>query len=107
MGPGNSCLVCIGQADFENGCKGLSIQLRVSLNIPDKDVRSDHVEQDDIPTLVRFFNEGNQPELYQPNAFTLAWGSFLTNSDTEDFHILLHASSVDRLVTSIPPQEQT
>ncbi|KAJ5144283.1 hypothetical protein N7526_001791 [Penicillium atrosanguineum] len=84
--------------------KGLSMQLRVSLNIPDKDIQSDDVEHDDIPTLVRFFNEGNQPELYQPNAFIYAWGSFLTNaSGSEDFHILLHASSVDRLVTSIPP----
>jgi hypothetical protein len=79
--------------------KGLSMQLRVSLNIPDKDVQSDDVEQDDIPTLIRFFNEGNRPGLYQPNAFVYAWGSFLTNSsDSEGFHILLHANSVDRLV---------
>lgn len=40
--------------------------------------------------------------LYQPNAFIYAWGSFLADSsDSEDFHILLHANSVDRLV--IPP----
>jgi hypothetical protein len=37
--------------------KGLSMQLRVSLNISDKDVQSDDVEQDDIPTLIRIFNE--------------------------------------------------
>ena len=79
--------------------KGLSKQLRVSLNIPDKDVKSDDVEQDDIPTLVRFFNEGNRPDLYQPNAFVYAWGSFLTSSsDSDEFHIILHANSVDRLV---------
>ena len=77
--------------------KGLFMQLRVSLNIPDKDVQSDDVEQDDIPTLIRFFNEENRPALYQPNAFVYAWGSFLTNSDSEGFHILLHANSVDRL----------
>jgi hypothetical protein len=78
--------------------KGLSMQLRVSLNIPDKDVQSDDVEQDDIPTLIRFFNEGNRPGIYQPNAFLYAWGSFLTDSsDSEDFHILLHANNVDRL----------
>jgi hypothetical protein len=39
--------------------KSLSLQLRVSLNIPAKDIRSDDVKQDDIPTLIRFFNEGN------------------------------------------------
>ncbi|KAJ6142980.1 hypothetical protein N7471_002433, partial [Penicillium samsonianum] len=37
---------------------------------------------DDIPTLIRFFNEGNRPNLYQLNAF----GSFLLNSsDSGDF----------------------
>lgn len=80
------------------------MQLRVSLNIPDKDVNSEDVEQDDIPTLIRFFNEGNRPNLYQPNAFVYAWGSFLSNSsDSGDFHILLHANSVDRSVTFAPP----
>jgi hypothetical protein len=79
--------------------KGLSMQLRVSLNIPDKDIQSDDVEQDAIPTLIRFFNEGNRPDLYQPNTFIYAWGSFLANaSNSEDFHILLHANSVDRWV---------
>jgi hypothetical protein len=79
--------------------KGLSMQLRVSLNIPDKDIQSDDVEQDDIPTLIRFFNEGNRPDHYQSNAFIYAWGSFLaTSSDSEGFHIILHANSVDRLV---------
>jgi hypothetical protein len=86
--------------------KALSMQLRVLLNIPGKDVQSDDVEQDDIPTLIRFFNEGNRPDLYQPNAFVYAWGSFLTNSDSEDFHILLHATSVDRLVSFTNPQQQ-
>ncbi|KAJ5355386.1 uncharacterized protein N7496_012598, partial [Penicillium cataractarum] len=77
--------------------KGLSLQLHVSLNIPDTDVQSDDVEQRDIPTLIRFFKEGNRPDLYQPNAFIYAWGSFLTtSSDEEGFHILLHANSVDR-----------
>lgn len=80
--------------------KGLSMQLRISLNIPDKDVKSDDVEQDDIPTVIRFFNEGNRPDLYQSNAFIYAWGSFFSDSsDGENFHILLHANSVDRSVT--------
>ncbi|KAJ5612016.1 hypothetical protein N7510_005210 [Penicillium lagena] len=68
------------EPDPTRPAKGLSMQLRVSLNIPDKDVQSDDVEQHDIPTLIRFFNEGNRPGLYQPNAFVYAWGSFLTNS---------------------------
>jgi hypothetical protein len=37
--------------------KGLSVQLRVSFNILDKHVQSDDVEQDDIPTVFRLFNE--------------------------------------------------
>jgi hypothetical protein len=79
--------------------KGLSMQLRVSLNIPEKDVQSEDVEQKDIPTLIRFFNEGNRPGLYQPNAFVYASGSFLTSSsDDAEFHIILHAHNVDRLV---------
>lgn len=81
-----------------------SLQMRLSLNIPDKDVQSDDVEQIDIPTLVRFFNDGNRTDLYQPNTFIYAWGSFLTStSDDEDFHILLHANSVDRSVPLQPP----
>ncbi|KZN87629.1 hypothetical protein EN45_061900 [Penicillium chrysogenum] len=73
--------------------KGLSMQLRISLNIPWKDIQSDDVEQDDIPTLVRFFNEGNQSDLYKPNTFVYSSGSFLTTSsdDEELFHIVLHA----------------
>ncbi|KAJ6035956.1 hypothetical protein N7540_000235 [Penicillium herquei] len=48
-------------------------------------------------TLVRFFNDVNRSELYQPNTFIYAWGSFLTSApDDEEFHILLHAHSVDR-----------
>ncbi|KAJ5198760.1 uncharacterized protein N7498_001710 [Penicillium cinerascens] len=77
--------------------KSLCMQLRVSLNIPDKDIQSDDVEQDDIPTLIRLFNEGNRPDLYQSNAFIYAWGSFLaTSSDSDGFHILLHAHGVER-----------
>ncbi|KAJ6168290.1 hypothetical protein N7497_001133 [Penicillium chrysogenum] len=78
--------------------KGLSMQLRISLNIPWKDIQPDDVEQDDIPTLVRFFNEGNQSDLYKPNTFVYSSGSFLTTSsdDEELFHIVLHAHSLDR-----------
>ncbi|KAJ5367174.1 hypothetical protein N7541_001115 [Penicillium brevicompactum] len=76
--------------------KGLSIQLRVSLNIPSQDIQSDDVEQHEIPTLIRFFNEGNRPDLYQPNAFVYSSGSFLTtSSDDEGFHIVLHAHNLD------------
>lgn len=76
--------------------KGLSMQLRVSLNIPFKDVQSDDVEQNEIPTLIRFFNEGNQTDLYQPNTFVYASGSFLTtSSEDDDLHIILHAHTLD------------
>jgi hypothetical protein len=51
--------------------KGLFMQLRFSLNIPDKAVHSEDVEQDNIPTLVRLFNEGNRSSLYQPDTFGL------------------------------------
>lgn len=44
--------------------KGISMQLRVSLNIPSKDVQSDDVEKDEILTLIRFFNKGNRSDLY-------------------------------------------
>jgi hypothetical protein len=54
--------------------KGISIQLRVSLNIPSKDIQSDDVEQNEISTLIRFFNKGNRPNLYQPNCFRLFIG---------------------------------
>lgn len=77
--------------------KGLSIQLRVSLNIPSQDIHSDDVEQHEIPTLIGFFNEGNRPDLYQPNAFVYSSGSFLTtSSEDEGFHIVLHAHNLDR-----------
>ena len=39
------------------------MQLHVSLNIPDKDVESGDLEQDDIPTPIRFFSEGNRSGL--------------------------------------------
>lgn len=82
--------------------KGLSIQLRLSLNIPWKDVYSDDVEQDEIPTLVRFFNDGNQSDRYKPNTFIYSSASFLTtSSDDEEFHIVLHAHSLDRSVCPI------
>ncbi|KAJ5111788.1 hypothetical protein NUU61_001418 [Penicillium alfredii] len=77
--------------------KGLSMQLRISLNIPWKDIQSDDVEQDEIPTLVRFFNDSNQSDLYKPNTFVYSSGSFLTtSSDDEKFHIVLHAHNLDR-----------
>ena len=77
--------------------KGLALQLHVSLNLPDKDAQSDDVEQKEVPTLVRFFTEASRSDLYRPNAFIYAWGTFLTTT-TEDlgFHILLHAHTVDR-----------
>jgi hypothetical protein len=79
--------------------KGLSMQLRISLNIPCKGIQSDDVEQNGIPTLVRFFNEGNQSDLYKPNAFVYSSGSFLTtSSDAEKFHIVIHAHNIDRSV---------
>jgi hypothetical protein len=34
--------------------KGQSMQLRISLNIPLKDIQSEDVEHDEIPTLIRF-----------------------------------------------------
>jgi hypothetical protein len=81
----------------------LAIQLQVSLNVPYKDICSDDVEQDDILTLIRFFNERNQPDLYQQNSFVYASDSFLTDcSDEEGFHILLHANTIDRSVTAQP-----
>lgn len=77
--------------------KGLALQMHVSLNIPDKDAQSDDVEQNDIRTLIRFFTESNRSSLYQPNAFVYACGSFLTDSTPDqDFHIILHAHTVDR-----------
>jgi hypothetical protein len=63
--------------------KGLSVQLRVSLNIPSEDIQSDDVEQNEIPTLIRFFNEGNRPDLYQTNAFVFSSGFLTTSSDDE------------------------
>jgi hypothetical protein len=78
--------------------KGLSLQLRVSLNIPRKEIQSDDVEQDEIPTLIRFFNDSNQPDLYKPNTFVYSSGSFLTtSSDDEKLHIVIHAHNLDRL----------
>lgn len=81
----------------------LAIQLHVSLNVPYKDICSDDIEQDDIPTLIRFFNERNQPDSYQQNAFVYASGTFLTDcSDEEEFHILLHANTISRSVSTQP-----
>ncbi|GFF87297.1 hypothetical protein IFM53868_05101 [Aspergillus udagawae] len=75
--------------------KALALQLRISLNIPQKDALSDDVEQRDILTIVRFFCEPNRSHLYQPNAFIYAWGSFLTIQD-QHLHIILHAHTIDR-----------
>lgn len=77
--------------------KGLSMQLRISLNIPLKDIQSDDVEQDEVPTLVRFFNEGNQSDHYKPNTFVYSSGSFLTiSSEDEEFHIIIQAHTLNR-----------
>jgi hypothetical protein len=79
--------------------KALSMQLRISLNIPFKDIESDDVESNEIPTLIRFFNESNQSDIYQPNAFIYSSGAFLTtSSEDEGFHIILHAHNLDRSV---------
>lgn len=79
--------------------RGLALQLRLSLNIPQKNETSGDVQQQDTPVLIRFFCDQSRFALYQPNTFIYASGSFLTTS-TEDtgFHILLHAHSVDRCV---------
>jgi hypothetical protein len=75
------------------------MQLRVSLNIPTKDIQSDDVEQEEIPTLISFSNEGNQSALDLSDAFINSSGSFLTtSSDYEGFHIVLHAHNLDRSV---------
>jgi hypothetical protein len=79
--------------------KALSMQLRVSLNIPFKDIESDDVESKEIPTLIRIFNDGNQPDAYLPNTFVYSSGSFLTTlSDEDGFHIILHAHNLERSV---------
>jgi hypothetical protein len=49
----------------------LAMQLEVSLNVSYKDICSDDVGQDEILTLIRFFDERNQPGLYQQNALRL------------------------------------
>jgi hypothetical protein len=76
--------------------KNLALQLRLSLNIPDRDEQSDDVTQGDIPTLIRFFSQTTRSEIYQHNVFIYAWGSFLTATTQEDgFHILFHVHAVD------------
>lgn len=76
--------------------KALSMQLRVALNIPFRDIESDDVDSSEIPTLIRFFNEGNRSEICQPNTFVYSSGAFLTtSSEDEDFHIILHAHNLD------------
>jgi hypothetical protein len=45
-----------GGKDLFDGISKVSLQLRVSLNIPSQDIHSDDVEQNEIPTLIRFFN---------------------------------------------------
>lgn len=86
--------------------KALSMQLRVALNIPFKDIESDDVESSEIPTLMRFFNEGNRSEICQPNAFVYSSGAFLTtSSEDEDFHIVLHAHNLDRSANMSPINE--
>lgn len=73
------------------------MQLRISLNIPLKDIQSDNIEQDKIPTLRRFYSDGNQSDLYKSNTFIYSSGSFLTtSSDNEEFHIIIHSHTLDR-----------
>ncbi|GFG21446.1 hypothetical protein IFM5058_11047 [Aspergillus udagawae] len=104
MPPNRTCPATIHIRDFidcvepdpTRPSKNLALQLRLSLNIPDKDEQSDDVTQGDIPTLIRFFSQTTRNEIYQPNVFIYAWGSFLTATTQEDgFHILLHAHAVD------------
>jgi hypothetical protein len=52
--------------------KGLALQLRISLNIPEKDAQSDDIEQQDILTLVRFFSDLGRSDIYRENAFVYA-----------------------------------
>jgi hypothetical protein len=63
------------------------MQLLISLNIPLKGIQSD-VEQDEIPTQLKFFGEGNQSDLYKSNTFIYSSGSFLTASSDDDDFIL-------------------
>ena len=73
---------------------------------PFKDIESDDVESSEIPTLIRFFNEGNRSEICQPNAFVYSSGTFLTtSSEDEDFHIVLHAHNLDRSANMSPINE--
>ena len=74
------------------------MQLRISLNIPLKDIQSDDVECHEIPILIRFFNESNQSDIYQSNAFIYSSGAFLTTSENDEFKIILHAHTLDRSV---------
>lgn len=56
--------------------KGLSMKLCISLNTPFKEIQPGDVEQDEIPTLVRFFNEGSQSNHGKPKNFAYSLGSF-------------------------------
>ena len=79
--------------------KGLLIKLRISLNIPLKDIQSDDIEQNKILILLRFFNKGNQSNLYKLNTFIYSSGSFLTtSSDNNELYIIIHAYTLDRWV---------
>ncbi|KAE8397042.1 hypothetical protein BDV37DRAFT_289763 [Aspergillus pseudonomiae] len=86
MPPNRTCPTTIHIRDFidcvesDPTCpsKNLALQLRLSLNILDRDEQFDDVTQADIPTLIRFFSQTTRSEIYQPNVFIYAWGSFLT-----------------------------
>ncbi|CAG8250612.1 unnamed protein product [Penicillium salamii] len=58
-----------------------------------------HIPVKDFPYnyVFHLIYQGNQPNLYQPNAFVYSSESFLTtSSNDEGFHIILHAHNLDR-----------
>jgi hypothetical protein len=75
MPPNRTCPATIHIRDFIDGVepdptrpgKSLALQLRLSLNIPDKDEQSDDVTQGDIPTLIRFFSQMSSSMLGVPS----------------------------------------
>lgn len=68
--------ICRWQQDPTPPRKGLALQLLISINIPEKYVESDDIEQEDIPIMVRFFSDPGRSEIYCENICMHAWGSF-------------------------------
>lgn len=67
--------------------------------MPYNDIWSNDVEQDDIPTFIRFFNKRTEPNLYQQNAFVYVSSFFLTGcSDEKEFNIHLHSHTINQSV---------